>query len=45
MINPVASAASAFLDILEALPVSISNFMMLGALLFVLSVIFHNLSK
>lgn len=45
MINPVASAASAFLDIIDALPVSITNFMMLGALLFALSVIFHNVSK
>lgn len=45
MINPVASAASAFLDILNALPVSFTNLMMLGTLLFILSILFHNVSK
>lgn len=45
MINPVASAASAFLDIIESLPVSLSNLIMLGTLLFVLAVIFHNVGK
>lgn len=45
MINPVASAASAFLDILAALPVSVTNFMMLGTLLFVLSIIVHHVNK
>ena len=45
MLNPVASAASAFLDIVTALPVSVSNLMHLGALLFALSVIFHNVSR
>jgi len=45
MINPVASAASAFLDILGALPVSITNFMMLGTLLFVLSIVVNHINR
>lgn len=45
MLNPVASAASAFLDIVNNLPVSVINFMRLGALLFALSVLFHNLNR